>query len=93
MVAQHRHSEAIQVLWSGHRCSHSIYGVPSHGKRYYRYVVNSGSKVVLSMHVPGGAVGTRIADARACEIGRHLLRGRSPDEIQMLIRSWRPRAK
>jgi len=89
MAAKHRHSESFPVQWNGNTCSHSIYGVPSHGKRYYRYVVNCGQKVVLSVHVPGGAIGNPTADARACEIGRHLYQGRSPDTIAALIQSWR----
>lgn len=69
--------------------SQAVYAVPSHGRRYYRYVVSQGHQVVESLHIPGGNVNNPVALARAWEVSRWIRSGRSPRDIIQLIRSWR----
>ncbi|MEA5447963.1 hypothetical protein VB780_05240 [Leptolyngbya sp. CCNP1308] len=61
---------------------------PSHGKRYYRYMAGLGDRIDIQRHIPGGACGTPVAEARASEVGRWLRLGRSATDILGLIDSW-----
>lgn len=87
-MLRHRQSDISRMNYYGFRCAHAVYEVPSHGRWYYRYVVCKGHEVILSKHIPGGAVGTALADARGYEVGRFITIGRSPDDVLELIKSW-----
>lgn len=61
---------------------------PSHGRRYYRFMAGLGDRVEVQRHIPGGACGTPVAEARASEVGRWLRLGRSANDVLGLINSW-----
>lgn len=61
---------------------------PSHGKRYYRYMAGLGDRVEVQRHIPGGACGSTVAEARASEVGRWLRLGRSRKDVLGLINLW-----
>lgn len=61
---------------------------PSHGKRYYRFMAGLGDRIDIQKHIPGGACGTPIAEARASEVGRQIRTGRTNGEVLALIYSW-----
>ncbi|NEQ29660.1 MAG: hypothetical protein F6K04_01465 [Leptolyngbya sp. SIO4C5] len=66
-----------------------VYPYPSKGRRYWRLQWGEGHRNLGQMHVPGGAVGSAKADARAGELARWIRLGRSLSELQGLIKSWR----
>lgn len=65
-----------------------VVAYPSHGKRYYRYMAGRGDRIDIQRHIPGGACGSTVAEARASEVGRWVRLGRSTPDILGLINSW-----
>lgn len=52
-----------------------------------------GDRIDIQRHIPGGACGTPVAEARASEVGRWLRLGRSTKDVLGLINSWGRRGK
>lgn len=67
---------------------HDIYEVPSHGKRYYRYVVTQGHRVIESRHIPGGNINNPKAKQRAARVRSWIEAGMSPSDIIAFIKKW-----
>jgi len=66
-----------------------VWAYHSHGRRYWRLLWGKGRRSLGQMHVPGGACGSAIADARAAELARHIRQGRDLAQVQALIVKWR----
>jgi hypothetical protein len=66
-----------------------VYEVSAKGIRYFRYVVNEGNKVTMSVHVKGGNTNNPIAQARADKIRRWISHGLNPSQIIPMISQWR----
>jgi len=88
MGAKHKRSESKHIQYQGAIATHQVYRVPSHGRWYYRYVLNQGHRVLLSCHISGGDTASELAQNRALEVARWITVGRSPPEIESLIKSW-----
>ncbi|WP_323366253.1 hypothetical protein [Leptothoe sp. PORK10 BA2] len=65
-----------------------LYEYPSHGRRYYRLQWGVGRKTLGQLHVRGGAVGSKLADVRAAELGRWVIQGRTLAQCRKLVSSW-----
>ncbi|MGB3495311.1 MAG: hypothetical protein WBA57_21450 [Elainellaceae cyanobacterium] len=88
MGAKHKRSASKLIEFNGAIATHQVYEVPSHGRWYYRYVLNQGHRVVMSCHISGGDTHSQLAQNRALEVARWITTGRSPVDIEILIRSW-----
>ena len=69
--------------------AHQIYEVPSHGYKYFRYVVNCGHDVTESRSIPGGNTKNKLAQKRAALVQEYIDRGMTPPDILKLIDTWR----
>ena len=69
--------------------SQGVYEISAKGIRYFRYVVNEGNKVTMSIHVKGGSISNPIAQSRAEKIRRWIGHGLNPSQIIPMIRQWR----
>jgi hypothetical protein len=67
----------------------AVYEVPSHGKRYYRYLATQGRQVLFSLHIPGGSTQNPKAQARATAVRSWIAAHQSPEHIQQRIDAWR----
>jgi len=68
---------------------HDLKVIPSHGKRYFRYVAWEGHKVVRSLHIPGGNTHNGVARERAYRVRQAIRAGKGLQEIEAMIVSWR----
>lgn len=66
-----------------------VYEVSSQGRKYFRYIVNDGHKIMDSIHVKGGNINSPIAQARAEKIRRWIAHGLAPAQIVPMIQQWR----
>ena len=68
--------------------SQGVYEISAKGIRYFRYVVNEGNRITISIHVKGGNTNNSRARGRAEQIRRWIAQGLSPETIAPMIRKW-----